>query len=173
MARAKEAFAGAGVTVVGGMARGATRRLTQASMAADGQAVLGCGIRATRTWTRLQDLLLGRGDLRAEFHAQPSVGRLRPRLQAAWRESVIVVESEQAGDGDRARAQEQRRLRYAVKWTVASDQAKGPQLLLERGAKAVAGPQDAEAVRLELVDHLGRMRRLGQAQAGQQTLFDE
>jgi len=181
--RLGEAFAGVGVTVVSGMARGCDTAAHTGALNGGGRtvAVLGCGIRVLYPHENvdLARRIFNSGAVISEQepHAQPSVGRLmaRNRLQAALGRGIVVVESREQGGAmeTAARAQEQGRLRYAVKWAVPSDQTKGPQLLLERGAKGISGPQDVAAVRLELVDHLDRMRRLGQTQAGQQTLFDE
>jgi len=176
------AFARAGTTVVSGMARGCDTAAHTGALDAGGRtiAVLGSGIRVLYPHENL-DLarrVFSSGAVISEQEprAQPTVGRLmaRNRLQAALGRAVLVVESREQGGAmeTAARAQEQGRLRYALKWRLPTDQSSGPQVLLQEGARAVAGPGDVDAIRLELLDHVARMQRVQKAHAGQRSLFD-
>lgn len=177
------AFAEAETTVVSGLARGCDTAAHVGALEGGGRtiAVLGSGIRVVHPRENL-DLardIFERGAVISEQPptAHPTVGRLmaRNRLQSALCRGVLVVESgEKGGAMETARRGiEQSRAVCAVKWPEPKELSRGPDKLLREGARAVTGPEDVPAIRLELVDHIARMERHKSAAQSQRSLFEE
>ncbi len=175
------AFAGGGTTVISGLARGCDTAAHVGALEAEGRtiAILGSGIRTIhpRENAELAREISRHGVVISEQapSAPPNVGRLmaRNRLQSALARGVLVVEARAEGGAleTAARAREQNRYVYSVKWPTPKPESAGNEGLVREGAREVHGPEDAPAIRLELADHLTRLARLRTTAAGQQKLF--
>jgi DNA processing protein len=156
-------FAGAGMTVVSGLARGIDTAAHEGALLGGGRtvAVLGCGIRIIHPAENreLAAAIVRQGALLSELSpkARPSVRTLmaRNRLQSALSSGVIVVESGDPGGALQTAedARRQGRPVYAVHWPDDRPEAAGNRRLLAQGA------EPAEEVG-RLVEEL-RLHRMG------------
>lgn len=177
------AIAREGTTVVSGLARGCDTAAHEGALEGGGRtvAVLGSGILAIHPRENL-DLareITQRGAVVSECEpsAPPTVGRLmaRNRLTSGLARGVIVVQARDHGGAleTAQRGRTQGRLVWAVRWPGGLAEGAGTASLLAEGASELGDARDAGAVRLALVDHLGRLR-LAPAKAPEQLrLFGE
>jgi DNA processing protein len=157
-------FAGHGITVVSGLARGIDTAAHHGALSAGGRtiAVLGSGIQVIhpRENESMARAIAQQGAVISELSpgARPNVRTLmaRNRLQSALSNAVIVVESKERGGTMQtaADARKQDRLLFAVDWETAQETNAGTRKLIRRDAVPISGPEDvAEAVRL-MRDHM-------------------
>lgn len=149
-------LARAGVTVVGGLARGIDAAAHEASLTAGGRtiAVLGSGMLEPYPpeHVGLLEEVADRGAVLSEFplHAPPDPRNFprRNRLIAALSLAVVVVEaSPQSGALSTARhALEQGREVYAVPGPIDSEGSEGTLQLLQEGAAAIGSAADVLAL---------------------------
>jgi len=177
------AFAAEATTVVSGLASGCDTAAHTGALEGGGRtiAVLGSGIRVIqpRENLRLAREVFRRGAIVSEQppHAHATTGTLmaRNRLQSALARGVLAIEAaEQGGTMETAKqAVDQGRLLYAMRWPQATERSAGPERLLSQGARPVGGPRDAPAIRLELADHLPRVRERAARKRSQMSLFED
>ncbi|NSW54465.1 MAG: DNA-protecting protein DprA [Armatimonadetes bacterium] len=177
------AFARTGTTVVAGLARGCDTEAHYGALEAGGRtiAVLGSGIRVItpRENLSLARLIFERGAVLSEQppSAQPTTATLmaRNRLQSALSRGVIVVEARATGGSINTAesALDQGRLLLAVRWPDDRETAAGNNALIQRGALPVRGPGDAPDIRLQIADHIGRMKSAAKVTAIQPSLFPD
>ncbi len=177
------AFARTGTTVVAGLARGCDTEAHYGALEAGGRtiAVLGSGIRVItpRENLSLARLIFERGAVLSEQppSVQPTTATLmaRNRLQSALSRGVIVVEARATGGSINTAesALDQGRLLLAVRWPDNRETAAGTNALIHRGALPIRGPGDAPAIRLQIADHIGRMRSAAKITAVQPSLFPD
>jgi DNA processing protein len=169
-------LAGAGLTIVSGMARGIDTAAHRATLAAGGDtvAVLGCGVDIVYPSEnrRLAAELAIRGLLVSEFPmgstAFPQNFPIRNRIISGMGVGVLIVEGAQySGSAITAKlAMDQGREVFAVPGNITSKQSWGPNLLIKQGAKLVQDWNDVIAelpaeTRRHLIDK-GRQRILGE-----------
>jgi DNA processing protein len=175
------AMAQQGTTVVSGLARGCDTAAHRGALDGGGRtvAVVGSGVLALhpRENLDLARLIAEHGAVLSESApgAPPTVGRLmaRNRLTSALARGVIVVQArEQGGALETARkALAQGRLVWAVQWPACLPEAAGTHALLAGEGAPLQGPGDAGQVRLQLADHLARLRSAAPPAPRQMSLF--
>jgi len=184
-------LAGAGMTVVSGLARGVDAAAHQGALAAKGRtiAVLGCGI--DRTYPpeheRLRRQIEERGAILSEapMGAAPHSHHFprRNRIISGLSLGVIVTEAAiRSGSLITARlAAEQGREVFAVPGFVKEDTSRGTNALLKEGAALIERAQDVidaifpqleQALRLRLQPHQKRNERGGQLGKEEQLVYD-
>lgn len=176
------AFGRIGTTVVSGLARGCDTAAHEGALEGGGRtlAVLGSGIRVI---TPRENLALARRvfERGAVISEQPPSAEAdtptlmaRNRLTSGLSRGIIVVQSRARGGAmaTAKHATDQGRLLYAVQWDEPGEWAEGTAELLEHGAEPVRGPQDVEAIRLALADHLSSLRDGVPGSRAQRPLFE-
>jgi DNA processing protein len=184
-------LAGAGITVVSGLARGVDAAAHQGALSAQGRtiAVLGCGI--DRTYPpeheRLRRQIEERGAILSEapMGAPPHSHHFprRNRIISGLSLGVIVTEAAiNSGSLITARlAAEQGREVFAVPGFVKADTSRGTNALLKEGAALIERAQDVidailpqleQALRLRLQSHQEKNDRGGQLGKEEQLVYD-
>ena len=184
-------LAGAGMTVVSGLARGVDAAAHQGALAAKGRtiAVLGCGI--DRTYPpeheRLRQQIEERGAILSEapMGAPPHSHHFprRNRIISGLSLGVIVTEAAiRSGSLITARlAAEQGREVFAVPGFVKAETSRGTNALLKEGATLIERAQDVidailpqleEAARLRLQSYQEKNERGGQLGKEEQLVYD-
>lgn len=145
-------LAGAGVTVVSGMAKGVDTSAHQGALAANGGtvAVFGCGLDVIYPAENrgLAERIAREGLLVSEFPlgtpGHPQNFPIRNRVVSGISEGVVVVEGKQySGSLITARlALDQNREVFAVPGNITSPASFGPNLLIKQGAQLVQSAED-------------------------------
>jgi DNA processing protein len=161
-------LAGAGMTVVSGLARGVDAAAHQGALAAKGRtiAVLGCGI--DRTYPSEHERLRGQIEERGAVLSEAPMGAAphshhfprRNRIISGLSLGVIVTEAAiRSGSLITARlAAEQGREVFAVPGFVKEDTSRGTNALLKEGAALIERAQDVIDAILPQLEHPLRMR---------------
>jgi DNA processing protein len=184
-------LAGAGMTVVSGLARGVDAAAHQGALAAKGRtiAVLGCGIDRTyppeherlRRQIEEQGAILSEAPMGAPPHSHHFPRR--NRIISGLSLGVIVTEAAiSSGSLITARlAAEQGREVFAVPGFVKSETSRGTNALLKEGAALIERAQDVidailpqleQALRLRLQPHQKKNERGGQLGKEEQLVYD-
>jgi DNA processing protein len=163
-------LAGAGFTVVSGMARGIDTQAHRGALAAKGRtiAVLGCGIDVAYPPENkgLMEELGGRGAVVTEnpFGAKPEPGLFPARnriISGLARGTVIVEAAEDSGSLITAKnTLKQGRRLFAIPGNIGSATSRGPNSLIKHGATLV---ESAEDILKDLGMQAPGMRRTAQA----------
>ncbi len=161
-------LAGAGLTIVSGMARGIDTAAHKGALSAGGStvAVLGCGVDVVYPSEnkRLAAEIVAKGLLISEFPmgsvAFPQNFPIRNRIVSGMSTGVLVVEGAQySGSAITAKlALDQGRDVFAVPGNITSKASWGPNLLIKQGARLVQDPTDVISdlspdARLRLLEH--------------------
>ncbi len=165
--------AGAGVTVVSGLAKGVDTAVHRGALKGGGTtlAVLGCGVDVVypKENARLMEQMIKKGAVVSEFPpgAKPLAWHfpLRNRLISGLSQAVVVVEAA-ARSGALITADmalEQGREVMAVPGNISSPLSCGPNRLLKQGARLVSGPED-------ILEDLGLQRAVSTAEEKRQAL---
>ena len=145
-------LAGAGLTIVSGMARGIDTAAHKGALAATGRtvAVFGCGVDLVYPTEnrRLAEQIAAKGLVLSEFPlgtpAYPQNFPIRNRIVSGMCSGTLVVEgAEYSGSAITARlAMEQNREVFAIPGNITSKMSWAPNLLIKEGAHLVMSPEN-------------------------------